>query len=240
MFQMFTYVFGAASNVSSQEPEFSEKNDDEWILVDIIEISVGSHDVIQQTGGQGVILYRDCPYPNMDSLGAFEPFENTSDSVFVHFNPSSMEESWFVTPPPCFTARELTTTEVETSPMENLLIEHPSMSVYAVRNLCHKEVAACDLEYPVFDVSELLKLTKENEKKGRQHAHCYVAALAARMNYLEKTKKFNCSKLSRQQSEKYFLNRKSLRHQNLIQGSHCRQIKHSGLVHQPCKRRYNY
>ncbi|CAH2285595.1 tumor p53-inducible nuclear 1 isoform X1 [Pelobates cultripes] len=236
MFQMFTYVFGAASNVSSQEPEFSEKNDDEWILVDIIVDSC-------TTQSDATTVEEPAPFdetPSLFTVGAFEPFENTSDSVFVHFNPSSMEESWFVTPPPCFTARELTTTEVETSPMENLLIEHPSMSVYAVRNLCHKEVAACDLEYPVFDVSELLKLTKENEKKGRQHAHCYVAALAARMNYLEKTKKFNCSKLSRQQSEKYFLNRKSLRHQNLIQGSHCRQIKHSGLVHQPCKRRYNY
>ncbi|XP_063307297.1 tumor protein p53-inducible nuclear protein 1 [Pelobates fuscus] len=233
MFQMFTYVFGAASNVSSQEPEFSEKNDDEWILVDIIVDSC-------TTQSDATTVEEPAFFDETSSLftvGAFEPFENTSDSVFVHFNPSSMEESWFVTPPPCFTARELTTTEVETSPMENLLIEHPSMSVYAVRNLCHKEVAACESKSLS---SSNVELAKENEKKGRQHAHCYVAALAARMNYLEKTKKFNCSKLSRQQSEKYFLNRKSLRRQNLIQGSHCRQIKHSGLVHQPCKRRYNY
>lgn len=47
-----------------------------------------------------------------------------------------MEESWFITPPPCFTAGGLTTIKVETSPMENLLIEHPSMSVYAVHNSC--------------------------------------------------------------------------------------------------------
>lgn len=40
----------------------------------------------------------------------------------------SMEESWFVTPPPCFTSTGAVT--VETSPLENLLIEHPSMSVY--------------------------------------------------------------------------------------------------------------
>ncbi|KAM8829517.1 uncharacterized protein tp53inp2b isoform 1-T5 [Synchiropus picturatus] len=38
-----------------------------------------------------------------------------------------MDESWFVTPPPCFTAEGAT---AETSPMEDLLIEHPSMSVY--------------------------------------------------------------------------------------------------------------
>lgn len=47
-----------------------------------------------------------------------------------------MEESWFITPPPCFTAGGLTTIKVETSPMENLLIEHPSMSGHAVHEPC--------------------------------------------------------------------------------------------------------
>lgn len=37
--------------------------------------------------------------------------------------PNSMDESWFVTPPPCFTSTE--PINVETSPLENLLIEHP-------------------------------------------------------------------------------------------------------------------
>lgn len=39
-----------------------------------------------------------------------------------------MEESWFLTPPPCFTSAGPVL--LETSPLENLLIEHPSMSVY--------------------------------------------------------------------------------------------------------------
>ncbi|XP_070767020.1 tumor protein p53-inducible nuclear protein 2 isoform X2 [Enoplosus armatus] len=42
-----------------------------------------------------------------------------------------MDESWFVTPPPCFTAEGAT---AEASPMEDLLIEHPSMSVYVSSN----------------------------------------------------------------------------------------------------------
>ncbi|RZF48015.1 hypothetical protein LSTR_LSTR002081 [Laodelphax striatellus] len=42
---------------------------------------------------------------------------------------AGMEESWFVTPPPCFTSAG-PVTPLETSPLENLLIEHPSMSVY--------------------------------------------------------------------------------------------------------------
>ena len=40
----------------------------------------------------------------------------------------SFEESWFLTPPPCFTSEG--PVHMETSPLENLLIEHPSMSVY--------------------------------------------------------------------------------------------------------------
>ncbi|XP_067015841.1 tumor protein p53-inducible nuclear protein 1 isoform X2 [Anabrus simplex] len=40
----------------------------------------------------------------------------------------SFEESWFLTPPPCFTSEG--PIHMETSPLENLLIEHPSMSVY--------------------------------------------------------------------------------------------------------------
>lgn len=50
-------------------------------------------------------------------------------NVSLHCNevrPSSsssvMEESWFVTPPSCFTSLPIT---LETSPLENLLIEHP-------------------------------------------------------------------------------------------------------------------
>lgn len=47
--------------------------------------------------------------------------------------PSCMEESWYVTPPPCFEAGGLSPQLLERSPMEDLLIEHPSMSVYGPR-----------------------------------------------------------------------------------------------------------
>ncbi|XP_075882188.1 uncharacterized protein tp53inp2b isoform X2 [Nelusetta ayraudi] len=42
-----------------------------------------------------------------------------------------MDESWFVTPPPCFTAEGAA---AEAGPLEDLLIEHPSMSVYVSSN----------------------------------------------------------------------------------------------------------
>ena len=42
-------------------------------------------------------------------------------------------ETWLITPPPCFTAGGNSPQHMEQSPLENLLIEHPSMSVYGPR-----------------------------------------------------------------------------------------------------------
>lgn len=47
-----------------------------------------------------------------------------------HVTHPSLEECWIVTPPPCFTANESNTDLIQMHPFENLLIEHPSMSVY--------------------------------------------------------------------------------------------------------------
>ena len=58
-----------------------------------------------------------------------EPHE-TSDSDVSSGTHPSMDGSWLVTPPACFTAG---ISQMETSSMENLLIEHPSMSVYQHR-----------------------------------------------------------------------------------------------------------
>lgn len=47
---------------------------------------------------------------------------------FLRLDSGCLEESWFVTPPACFTRAQ--PLPLEPSPLENLLIEHPSMSVY--------------------------------------------------------------------------------------------------------------
>ncbi|XP_075069924.1 tumor protein p53-inducible nuclear protein 1 [Mixophyes fleayi] len=235
MFQRLNSMFmGDANNNSSKDPELSEKEDDEWILVDFIV------DTCPRTPEEAS-TFEEIDYIDENPLlsyttGAFERFGNPSDSFFVHFDPCPLEESWFVTPPPCFTAGELTTIEVETSPLENLLIEHPSMSVYAVRNVCSKQAATCDSDF-----RSPSSLGLNSEHKVGPHVHCYVASLATRTNCLDQTKTFHCTKLSKRHLEKPLLNRKSLRRQNLIRGRHSHQIKHSGLlVHQPCQRRYNY
>lgn len=48
------------------------------------------------------------------------------------YNPS-FEECWVVSPSPCFTGRDALLEKPKSSSMEDLLIEHPSMSIYQLR-----------------------------------------------------------------------------------------------------------
>ncbi|XP_017585876.1 PREDICTED: tumor protein p53-inducible nuclear protein 1 isoform X5 [Corvus brachyrhynchos] len=135
MFQRLNnMLMGEIDSLSSQEPEFSEKEDDEWILVDFIDTctncSVEEADIVEASATDSSPVFSCLSSP-------LEHLPEASESCFIQFESCPMEESWFITPPPCFTAGGLTTLKVETSPMENLLIEHPSMSVYAVHNTCH-------------------------------------------------------------------------------------------------------
>ncbi|XP_068942712.1 tumor protein p53-inducible nuclear protein 1 isoform X2 [Petaurus breviceps papuanus] len=128
MFQRLNSMFvGEIKNSSNKEPEFSEKEDDEWILVDFIDTNfsteVEEEDISEESPTEHPPVFSCLP-------ASLECLADTSESCFVQFEACPMEESWFITPPPCFTAGGLTTIKVETSPLENLLIEHPSMSVY--------------------------------------------------------------------------------------------------------------
>ncbi|XP_071770059.2 tumor protein p53-inducible nuclear protein 1 [Centroberyx gerrardi] len=72
-----------------------------------------------------------CPEEDEDEEETEEEEEEEEEGGFLRLEACSLEESWFVTPPPCFTGRGSQPVLLETSPLENLLIEHPSMSVYA-------------------------------------------------------------------------------------------------------------
>ena len=56
-----------------------------------------------------------------------------TDSDISTLPDCSCNESWLVTPPPCFTKGGTSPEEIAASPLEDLLIEHPSMSVYVNR-----------------------------------------------------------------------------------------------------------
>lgn len=96
----------------------SLESDDDWVLVD--RDSEGNSEVDSSST------------ESLDGFGAADPSPLTRvltrSSSTSSLPCTSMEESWFVTPPPCFTSAG--PIHMETSPLENLLIEHPSMSVY--------------------------------------------------------------------------------------------------------------
>ncbi|KAM6214149.1 tumor protein p53-inducible nuclear protein 1 [Rhynchocyon petersi] len=261
MFQRLNKMFvGEVNTSSNQEPEFSEKEDDEWILVDFIdtctgfsaeeeedehisEVSPTKHpSVFSHLSTSFEDIHEEVPteHPSVFSClsASLECLADTSDSCFLQFESCPLEESWFITPPPCFTAGGLTTIKVETSPMENLLIEHPSMSVYAVHNSCPSlNEASCGTDE--FNNPSTPRVEAGNEMG--QHLHCCVTALAAHTPFLEQPKSFRPSQWIKEHSERQSLTRNSLRRQNLTRDCHSRQIKHSGwVVHQPCPRQYNY
>ncbi|NXQ35554.1 T53I1 protein, partial [Alaudala cheleensis] len=237
MFQRLNnMLMGEIDSLSSQEPEFSEKEDDEWILVDFIadtctNCSVKEADLVEASTTDSSPVFSCLSSP-------LEHLPEASESCFIQFESCPMEESWFITPPPCFTAGGLTTIKVETSPMENLLIEHPSMSVYAVHNTCHSlNETACGDEELHSPGSPRLEARNETA----QRVHCYVTALATSSTFLEKSKSFRPTHWIKEHHERHSLNRNSLRRQNLTRDCHSRQVKHNGLfVHQPCQRQFNY
>lgn len=75
----------------------------------------------------------------------------------------SQEESWFVEPPECFKNCSLDSRDVKTSSLENLLIEHPTMSVFD--NLFTKRVAPVKAEPPK-KPSQKLVVYKKNDKEN--------------------------------------------------------------------------
>lgn len=70
------------------------------------------------------------PFKNI--LSHLNPIGENDENLFIanlpSFYPNTMDESWFLTPPECFST--VSSIQLESSPLENLLIEHPSMSVY--------------------------------------------------------------------------------------------------------------
>lgn len=71
------------------------------------------------------------PFKNILShLGSISENDENSflSANLPSFYPNSMDDSWFLTPPECFSS--LSSIQLESSPLENMLIEHPSMSVY--------------------------------------------------------------------------------------------------------------
>lgn len=106
-------------------------------------LSISTHSPPRSVPVQGLPLPLGLPLQLALPLPvALADTDNVSQSLYVASPSGSdqagqgagvlMEESWYVTPPPCFTS--IGPINMETSPFENLLIEHPRLVIFIVHN----------------------------------------------------------------------------------------------------------
>ncbi|XP_068023460.1 tumor protein p53-inducible nuclear protein 2 isoform X2 [Melanerpes formicivorus] len=117
------------------------------------------------------------------------------------------------------------------SPMEDLLIEHPSMSVYVTSTL---EV---DGEGPEDDVTGEVP-----EPRLERLVPHHGRALAVKAALLEKVGQTRRVQRAKQLAEKHLLGQKALQRQNRARQRPPRRAKqHAGpFLHQPCQHHCNY
>ncbi|KAM4692381.1 tumor protein p53-inducible nuclear protein 2 [Rhinophrynus dorsalis] len=225
MFQRFTRLFFSDETAGSHEepkPFVSEEEDDGWLIIDIPDsyaLSSSEDDVAQ---GQGDNID---PSPLPHSLA-----ERIGWSISPH-PPHSMEESWFVTPPPCFTAEGSCHSEVGSSPLEDLLIEHPSMSVYITSG-------SIVVERDTAEISRDRSPSVTRVERRTPHHATSVSATAAILGKVGQV-----SRLQRAKAlvDRRKLGRKNLQRQNLAREFHGRTTaRHRTYLCQPRQRQCNH
>ncbi|XP_054247996.1 tumor protein p53-inducible nuclear protein 2 [Indicator indicator] len=224
MFQRLTSLFFSDSNLPEglEEPKpfvEAEEEEDGWLIIDLAGSRARPGAAQRAAAGGSGRPARSRPTP---------PGPAASPAPA---GPCLMDESWFVTPPPCFTAEEPGPDGMGSSPMEDLLIEHPSMSVYVTSTL---EV---DGEGPEDDVTgEVLEPRLERLVPHHSRPLSVKAAL------LEKVGQTRRVQRAKQLAEKHLLGQKALQRQNRARQRPPRRAKpHAGpFLHQPCQHHCNY
>ncbi|XP_069508388.1 tumor protein p53-inducible nuclear protein 2 isoform X2 [Ambystoma mexicanum] len=127
---------------------------------------------------------------------------------------------------------------VESSPLEDLLIEHPSMSVYVTSNsIVVESVSARESESLSSRSSERTPSRNRVERRANHHP----TSIAAKAALLEKVGQVRRIQRAKERVERNKLSRKALQRQNLTREVHPRRAKHlSNFVCQPSQRISNY
>ncbi|XP_021272771.1 tumor protein p53-inducible nuclear protein 2 isoform X1 [Numida meleagris] len=235
MFQRLTSLFFSDSTVPEglEEPKpfvSEEEEEDGWL---IIELGGGAARPSAQrragAGGHGHSV-RPRPAPPPASPPASVPARTSSPTPTLP-SPCLMDESWFVTPPPCFTAEEPGPDGVGSSPMEDLLIEHPSMSVYVTSTL------ELDAEGPQDDAAGEVP-----EPRLERHVPHRSASLSVKAAVLEKVSQARRVQRAKQLAEKPWLSQKALQRQDRARQRPPRRAhqRAGSFLHQPCQRHCNY
>ncbi|KAM8825873.1 tumor protein p53-inducible nuclear protein 1 [Synchiropus picturatus] len=258
MFQRFTSaLFG--EGVEEMKPNDcqgdgeAEVDDEDWILVNYLDADSG--DEVRSVGPEDeelvhipspmatpVLRYASCTSLNSttdtDPDGGGEGTGEEGEAGFLCLDMASMEESWFVTPPPCFTGFSGQQVRLESSPLENLLIEHPSMSVYVRhRSSRHHLLPGVATDTPLVSSRKKSRRLQDGPKprpdvaaaKQRTSSRHLAAALSVRAELLHQRQ--DLVSVAAQPST-----RKALRRLNLLRP----QKNNNVLLHQPNQRHLNY
>lgn len=131
---------------------------------------------------------------------------------------------------------------LQSSPLEDLLIEHPSMSVYVTGSTIVLETGPAsphpEAALPDRDLSEGELAPARREPRALRHA---AAPLPPRASLLEKAGQARWQQRARQRAERHALSAKVVQRQNRVRESRPRRPKHQGsFVYQPCQRQFNY
>lgn len=132
-------------------------------------------------------------------------------------------ESWILTPPPCFTAGSTNSSQVGMDPMENLLIEHPSMSVYNSQCSGGSAGEESDLsESSTDDVSKAIQKRGLRPRNSRgmvvQQPPCRPRAIATRAGIIAQIDSIKSSQRAIRYKETRRLTRGSLERYNKAVG----------------------
>ncbi|XP_068120315.1 tumor protein p53-inducible nuclear protein 2 [Hyperolius riggenbachi] len=227
MFQRFTQLFFSEGPVTEpEEPKafVSEEEDDGWLIIDIPEsytLTSSRDDVAEEQEDKD----DSCPLPH--SLG-----ERIGWSIPPR-PPHSMDESWFVTPPPCFTAEAPGQSAVGSSPLEDLLIEHPSMSVYITSGSI---VVGTDTS----EVTVTRDRSPSKTRVERRTPH-HATSATAKAVILEKVGQVSRIQRAKGLVDRRKLGRKNLQRQNLVQEFKGRNAaRHRSHLSQPRQRQCNH
>jgi hypothetical protein len=130
-------------------------------------------------------------------VGSF--FDKNLNETKIEVDAPKKEDSWLITPLPCLTSITCSQRSiVENDPLENLLIEHPSMSVFisATGNqtsfMAHVTTIDEEDNFKSEEIYEKLVVQKKKEKKQ----HSPSQTVEADKKKEKKSKKFNNSKIS--------------------------------------------
>lgn len=142
-----------------------------------------------------------------DSTNNISPCKSESSSPSKHSTPSSLSpvshsrhlfirtchgrsnEAWILTPPSCFTAGNGQAPEVGISDLENLLIEHPSMSVYKRSGSEGEESNTSEMSSNELVVKSKRSQAMNRQSTKRTHAVSARAELLAQVSQVKHAQK---------------------------------------------------